>query len=171
MKSAELSYHSGFPSTPISWWAGARSDGWVRPRTASGQFKRAARIVHPFLDQRKLWCLLSVHFQGVDLRFAMPEELDQFIAVMSRNPLPSGGSLVPGWPLGRPPQHWLARLPGKAKPWKFRHAVCEYLRQSEVARQFRAFYSSQPPQVRFGGVFNSFHEARLSDMSEGLSPR
>jgi len=162
MKSAQLSYHPTFPWAPLSGRVGARMHGWVRERTASGQHKRPSWVTHPFLDQRKLWCLLSVHFQGVDLRFAMPEELDHFIEVMSRNPLPSGPSLVPGHPIGRPKNHWLARLPKAAKPWKYRQAVCKYLSDNETVGEFRDFYKGRPIVFEFEGVFDSFLEAKWS---------
>lgn len=160
MKSAKLSYHTIFPATPISGRAGARWYGWASGTTAGGQRKRPTQVTHPFLSQKKLWCLLSIHFQGVDLRFAMPEELDQFIAVMSRNPMPSGRSLVPDCAIGRPNNHWLSRLPKKAKPWKFRQAVCRYLAENETTKRFRAFYEGQPVQFRFEGVFDSYWFAR-----------
>jgi hypothetical protein len=142
--------------------AGARYDGWVIERTPSGQFRRPTRIIHPFLYQRKRWCLLRVHFNGVDLRFAMPSELDMFISVMSQNPLPSGRSLVPECPFGRPKNHWLATLPGKAKPWKFRQAICRYLHDSDDVRRFREFYQEQPPELEFAGIYGSFWEAHLA---------
>lgn len=162
MKSAKLSYHAIFPDTPISGRAGARWLAWVPQQSPGGQYRRPRRIVHPFLEQRKLWCLLSVHFQGVDLRFAMPLELDLFVAVMSRNPLPSGRSLVPDCAIGRPKRHWLARLPKEAKPWKFRKAICEYLAANETVRQFRAFYETRPLEFQFEGIFDSYLEAHWS---------
>jgi hypothetical protein len=160
MKSAELSYHPIFPVTPMSGRVGARWYGWVSNKTAGGQYRHPRRVEHPFLGQRKLWCLLSVHFQGVDLWFAMPEELDQFIDIMSRNPLPSGRSLAPECAIGRPRYHWLAKLPKEAKPWKFRQAICKYLSASETAKKFRDFYRERPVRFEFEGVFNSYHEAR-----------
>ena len=164
MKSAQLSYYSTFPTTPISGRAGARWYGWLQQQTAGGQYRRPTRVAHPFMGQRKLWCLLSIHFQGVDLRFAMPEELDHFIAIMSRNPLPSGRSLVPDCAIGRPNRHWLSKLPKQAKPWKFRQAVCKYLSENETVKKFRDFYRERPLKFRFEGVFDSIQEAQQSRM-------
>ncbi|PDT38381.1 hypothetical protein CO671_03045 [Rhizobium sp. M10] len=159
MKSAELFYSREFPETPMSWWAGARLNGWIPETTRSGQIKRPRRIVHSFASQRKLWCLLAVHFDGVDLIFATPLELDQFLAVMSQNPLPSGWALVPGNLLGRPNKHWLSRLPKKAKSWKFRQSICKFLLQAGTVGEFREFYAREPLKLQFDGVINNYYDA------------
>lgn len=159
MKNARVTYHDSFPSTPMSGRVGARWIGWVAQQNANGQPRRPKQIPHPFLEQRKKWCLLEVHFDGVDLRFAMPEELDHFIDVMSQNPLPSGRALAPECAIGRPNGHWLSRLPAKAKPMKFRSRVCAYLSACPEAEELRQFYKSQPIQFHYPGVFDSFFEA------------
>ena len=155
MKSAVFSRRDHFPETPISPWAGARRFGWTRAFTPGGQVRRPQSVPHPFLNQRKVWGLLCVSFQDVDLIFATPLELDQFLSVMSCNPLPSGSSLVPGFARGRPNRHWLSRLPKEAKPWKFRRAICAWLPQQAAVREFREFYRAQPVRTVFEGVFSS----------------
>ncbi|QWW69876.1 hypothetical protein KQ933_09335 [Rhizobium sp. WYJ-E13] len=160
MKSAKIFYSHEFPETPISGWAGARWNGWVRENTPSGQPMNPRRVVHPFLSQRKIWYLLDVHFNGVDLLFATPLELDQFIAVMSQKILPSGWALVPGRPLGRPSNHWLSRLPKEAKSWKFRQAICKFLQEADTVKRFRNRYASQPVKLHFDGVYNNYYNAR-----------
>lgn len=160
MKSAQIDLYRNFPDAPMSGSAGARYYGWVQRTTDSGQPKSPERVGHPFLQQRKSWCLLSVHFNGVDLRFAMIEELDLFLNVMSRNPLPSGYSLVPDCPIGRPSRHWLARLPKQTKPWKFRKALCDFLRENATVLAFRAFYERTPVKFHFDGVDDSYSGAR-----------
>lgn len=170
MKSAELYYSRNFPETPISIWADFRWRGWVKETTASGQRKRPAQIDHPFRFQRKLWCLLHVHFRGVDLIFATPAELDQFLDVISRNPMPSGYSLLPGQKIGRPSRHWLSRLPKEAKSWKFRQAVCRFLRENKVVGKFRDFYADQPLKEEFEGVYNSYSMAAREDETSFQRP-
>lgn len=152
----------------MSGWAGARDSGWVREQTASGQWKspRFARR-HPFSEQRKLWLQLSVEFQGVLLVFATPLELDQFLSVMSKNPLPSGRSLFPGRAVGRPNNHWLSRLPSKAKTLKFRTAACRYLTEAPAARRFREFYASSPVRIQFVGFYASHLEAQAAAKNRG----
>lgn len=91
--------------------------------------------------------------------FAMPAELDQFIEIMSQNPLPSGGSLVEGRVSpGRPNNHWLSRLPKQAKPWNFRQRLLRFLQTDAKVLEFREFYASQPVQLKFDGYFDSFHD-------------
>lgn len=160
MKSATLSYHKDFPTTPISGAAGARRIGWVTATSASGQWRKPYMIDHPFITQRKLWCLLEVHFNRVTLRFATPQELDLFLQVMSRNPLPSGYALVPYCPIGRPNNHWLSRLPARAKSLKFRKALCGYLQNSPKVAKFRSFYQDHPVQTQFENVHDSLLSAR-----------
>ncbi|MHA3914140.1 hypothetical protein [Halovulum sp. GXIMD14793] len=162
MKEVRLTYHDDFMPTPISGWAGARWYGWVNPKGAGGQYRKPEFTRHPFTSQRKKWCLLEVHFDGVDLRFVMPEELDLFLDVMSQNPLPSGQSLIAGCPLGRPNRHWLSRLPKKAKPLKFRQAVCRYLKDHSDVARFRDFYSGAPIKFEFDGFYSTRNDALLA---------
>ncbi|KAB7614483.1 hypothetical protein F9L33_07535 [Amylibacter sp. SFDW26] len=160
MKNAKLSYHQDFPQTPVSGWAGVRRYAWVNQQNDSGQWKRPKhKYVYPFEKQRKLWCLLEIHFQGVDLIFALPAELDQFIEIMSQNPLPSGNRLIKGRKLGRPNNHWLSRLPKKTKPWAFRQKLCKYLETAPQASEFREFYTSHPVRLKFDGYYDSFYDA------------
>ncbi len=151
MKRAVLSCHRQFPETPVSFWVGARSHVLVSPPMVGGQRRRPQITLHPFSAQRRLWCQLSVDYSGVALRFSTPQELDHVLSVLSRNPLPSGHGLVPGWKVGRPVTHWLSRLPGKAKPWKFRQRLCTWLSAHPVVAAFRRFYEGQPVIYVFAG--------------------
>ncbi|WP_018634275.1 hypothetical protein [Neomegalonema perideroedes] len=169
MKTARLSWHEDFPETPISPWAGWRRVGWIRETTPGGQIRRPRSIPHPFATQRRHWALLEVNFADVDLYFATPQELDQFLAVMSRNPLPSGRALVPWHGRGRPNLHWLSRAPKAAKSWKFRRAICAWLPEQEAVRAFRAFYKERPVQTYFEGVFNSPLAAMRAPPSDSSS--
>ena len=169
MKKTCLSYHKNFPSTPISGWAGANWCGWITTKTKNGQWRNPKSVPHPFLSQRKLWCRLEVHFQDIDLRFAMPAELDQFLDIMLQNPLPSGHRLIPGLAYGRPNAHWLSRLPKKAKPWIFRQKLCKFLRTAQDVTIFRNFYASQPIQFEFDGYYD-YHTARRM-MSQSMNKK
>ena len=159
MKSAQISYHSEFPQTPLSGWVGVRMLAWARERTASGQLTRPRSFPHPFLAQRKLWCQATVSFDTAKLRFALPQELDHFLDVMLQNPLPSGASLVAGHAVGRPNRHWLSRLPKRLMPWKTRQRLCRYLTTAPELRDLREFYRDQPVRFSFPGYFNSYMEA------------
>lgn len=160
MKKAQISYHRLFPWTPVSGWAGARSRGYVPRISPSGQRMSPTTLDHPFRFQRKQWCLLKVEFDGVGLVFATPQELDHFIDVLSRNPLPNGGSLIKGRIRpGKPNGHWLSRLPTKARSWKFRQKLCRYLQEQPKIGEFRAFYAEQPVRYAFEGFYDDFYEA------------
>ena len=65
---------------------------------------------------------------GVELVFTSPAELDTYVDVMSRKPLPSSRALSRGFPMG-PNSHWLSRLPKKAKSVKHRETAVKYLRE------------------------------------------
>lgn len=160
MKSAAISLHDAFPETPVSGWVGARWVAWVPQTSASGQPKRPRQVPHPFLSQRRVWCLLHVHFDGVDLRFSMPQELDHVIEVLSQNPLPSGRSLTQQCVIGRPNRHWLSRLPAKAKSWKFRQRLCAYLTTLPEAQALRDFYAQTPIRFEFPQVYETFMAAQ-----------
>lgn len=167
MKKITLSYHRDFQWAPISGRAGARKYGWKNLRTETGQWKSPKTVRHPFAKQRKLWCVMVVEFQDIELIFAMPPELDQFLDVMSQNPLPSGHRLVKGQKLGSPNGHWLSRLPKKAKSWAFRQKICRFLETDPRVQKFRDFYMSQPVQLEFEGYFDSYHDAKRAQNSCG----
>jgi len=159
MKSAYITLHDSFPNTPVSGRVGARWIGWIKQTSDSGQPKRPKQVSHPFLEQRKKWCLLEIHFDGINLRFSMPQELDHFIDIMSKNPLPSARSLAPECAIGRPNRHWLSRLPAKAKPWKFRKRLCLYLLECPEVARLRKFYQNDPIKFDFPEVYDSFFDA------------
>ena len=83
-----------------------------------------------------------------------------FLEVLEQKHLPSGFSLLPGQQrVGRPNNHWLSRLPAKAKRWKFRQQLCDFLRNNPQALQFRNFYAANVVQTEFEGVYRSLHGA------------
>ncbi len=162
MKKVELSYSKEFPLTPISYWVGQQMYGWTKQQTPSGQWRRPKWQATPFCSQRKLWCQLEVNFRGIRLLFSTPQELDHFIEIMEQKNLPSGFQLIPGnMRVGRPNRHWLSRLPSKAKPWKFRQAVCSFLKTNPMVKKFRGFYQNQPVQTKFEGFYSNYYEASL----------
>lgn len=117
-------------------------------------------VPHPFTASLKLWCQLQIEFNGVFLLFSTPHELDQFIDVMSQNPLPSGHRLVKGRrSLGRPNTHWLSRLPAKAKAGKFRKQVIAFLEDNKACKEFREFYVGKTLNFEAPGLYQSYFEA------------
>lgn len=156
MKQARLSYSKEFQWSPMSGWAGARSRAY---RVQS--FERSPVMVrHPFLESLKLWCGLELEYQNVFLQFSMPAELDLFVSVMQQNPLPSGESLVKGHRLGRPNNHWLSRLPAKAKSRKFRLGVLKFIDQNQTVKEFYNFYANKELALKVPGLFDSYQDAQ-----------
>ncbi len=156
MKKARLNYSREFQWTPISSWVGVRKYAY---RIQS--FDRGPIVVpHPFLQSTNLWCQLELEYQNVLLQFSMTRELDHFIDVMQRNPLPSGGSLVKGQRLGRPNNHWLSRLPAKIKTRKFRVGLLKFIESNKVVNEFYEFYSSRELALDVPDLFNTYDEAQ-----------
>lgn len=76
------------------------------------------------------WAQLVVEFDGIDLWFSSAAELDHFIDVLSQNPLPSIRRMTELRGIGfGPNNHWLSRLPARAKPAKYRRRLVTYLRR------------------------------------------
>lgn len=142
MKSIEVRYSDDFPTSPMTGWTGVRYGVWISDRTVSGQRRKAQWRRAPFYSSRKRWAELHAHLDGIDMQFATPQELDHFIDVMSRNPLPKGANLFPGFRRpGLPNKHWLSRFPARGKSRKFRDKAIAFLTSKEPAlTEFRAFY-------------------------------
>ena len=122
MKKATVVYRETYRSTPVSFWAHRHLDGesW----SAATRFDPPLPAPVP----GKGWAQLLVQFDGVELAFSSPAELDQVIDVLSRNPLPTTRRLseLRGTTRG-PNAHWLSRLPSSAKPQGFRRRLVTYL--------------------------------------------
>lgn len=163
MKSARLTYHRRYPQIPTRYRVGEQFLDARSARVFTGywplppQFRPRA-VPRP----RPLWCVLEVEFDGIFLSFVIPQELDHFLDVMSQNPLPSGHALVPGQAVGRPKRHWLARLPSRAKPWKFRQRLCRHLGTLPEAAAFRRFYRDHPVRFDFPDHLNASPKPRRS---------
>ncbi len=142
MKLIDLTYHDDFPASPISGWTGPRYGIWVRTKTSTGQRRKPGWQRAPFYSSRRKWARLEVHLDGINMVFATPLELDHFVDVMSRNPLPKGANLYPGFERpGLPNQHWLSRFPAKGKTAKFRAKAVRFLISDHPRiRAFRTFY-------------------------------
>jgi len=95
MKKSWLTYSDVLIPTPMTAWADdGQWYGWVNEQTDTGQWRRPKRVRTGYQTQLKRWCILKVDYLDVNLVFALPSELDHFIEIMSKNPLPSGPSTV-----------------------------------------------------------------------------
>lgn len=65
-----------------------------------------------------------------------------------------------GQRLGRPNNHWLSRLPAKAKSRKFRLGLLKYIEESNVVRDFYDFYADKKLLLDVEGFFDTYEEAQ-----------
>jgi len=122
MKKAAVVYLDEYQATPVSFWVHRHldADAWVNAK----QFDPPLPAPVP----GRGWAQFVVEFDGLEVRFSSSAELDHFIDVLSRNPLPTTRRLanLRGTTLG-PNAHWLSRLPARAKPQDFRRRLVAYL--------------------------------------------
>lgn len=142
MKSMELRISNRALVGPMTGWVEPRFGFWVQETTETGQIKRAQWVRNPLFRSLARFAQLHTHLDGIDMVFAFPTELDHFIDVMARNPLPSGPNFA-GAAVGLPNGHWLSRFPGKGKSTKFRTKAVKFLQEPRPEiREFRSFYKS-----------------------------
>ena len=122
MKKARVVYLNEYCETPLSFWV---------HRPVRRKFRSDTPLCDPPLPAPTPglgWLQLIIEFDRVHLRFSSSAELDHFIDVLSRNPLPTTRRLseLRGTEVG-PNGHWLSRLPSRAKPLGFRRRLVAYL--------------------------------------------
>lgn len=90
---------------------------------------------------------LRVEFESHELQFSAPAQLDHFIEVLSRKPLPTSRQLSSrrGLSVG-PNGHWLSRLPAKLKSPRKREQLVRALVaiRAEVAERWSGAPSAGP---------------------------
>ena len=124
MKKASVVYLEKYAATPLSFWVHRHldADDWANAK----QFDPPL----PGPVPGRGWVQLLVEFDGVEVQFSSSAELDHFLDILSRNPLPTTRRLseLRGTTLG-PNGHWLSRLPSRAKPNDFRRRLVAYLQR------------------------------------------
>lgn len=124
MKKASVVYLEKYEATPLSFWVHRQLDT---------KTKRNAKRFDPPLPgpvPGRGWVQLIVEFDGVEVRFSSSAELDHFIDILSRNPLPTTRRLSElRETTAGPNSHWLSRLPARAKPHDFRRRLVAYLQR------------------------------------------
>lgn len=104
---------------PLAFWVHVPVDA------AAGQFEPPA----PAAVAHKGYAVLHVSFDRHELVFSSPEQLDHFIEVLAKKPLPTSRQLSArrGTAMG-PNGHWLSRLPAALKTPRVRARLVLALR-------------------------------------------
>tara|TARA_R110000787_G_scaffold45526_4_gene111027 strand:+ start:846 stop:1310 length:465 start_codon:yes stop_codon:yes gene_type:complete len=127
MKSYQITYWKKPPVSVMTYWVHQPVDAESLGRATLFEPPRPGPV------GGEGWPVLMVEVDGVKLVFTSLAELDTYVDVMSRKPLPSTRVLSRRFPMG-PNSHWLSRLPKKAKSPKHRETAVKYL--SEVRGEF-----------------------------------
>lgn len=109
------------------------------------------------------YAFLRVEFENHELQFSALAQLDHFIEVLSRKPLPTSRQLSSrrGLPVG-PNGHWLSRLPAKLKSPRKREKLVQALStiRSEVVEQWSNHSVERDhPQATLVGTLRGFAAA------------
>ena len=114
-----FSYQPDWRTAPVAFWAHREVDG------SHTLFDPPAPAAVP----HRGFLFLHVEFDGVELRFSAPAQLDHFIDVLSRKPLPTSRRLSSQrGPAVGPNGHWLSRLPTPLKSPRGRTRLVESLK-------------------------------------------
>ena len=112
-------------------WMAAPLAYWVHiPVSESGtEFIPPA----PQLVPHKGFCFLRVELGKEELVFSSPAQLDHFVEVLAKKPLPTSRQLAAARGTGAGPNgHWLSRLPRELKSPSKRIMVVRHLRAVQV---------------------------------------
>lgn len=106
------------------------------------------------------YAFLRVEFESHELQFSALAQLDHFIEVLSRKPLPTSRQLSSrrGLPVG-PNGHWLSRLPAELKSPRKREKLVRELSaiRSEVAEKWsNNSVERDRPQAALVGALRGF---------------
>ena len=113
-----FSYQPDWRTAPVAFWL-------HRPVDGSDAFDPPVPPAVP----HKGFAFLHVEFEAAELWFSAPAQLDHFIDVLSRKPLPTSRALASqrGLSVG-PNGHWLSRLPATLKSPRNRVRLVESLK-------------------------------------------
>ncbi len=113
-----FSYQPDWRAAPVAFWV-------HRPVDGSDAFDPPAPRAIP----QKGFAFLHVEFDATELWFSAPAQLDHFIDVLSKKPLPTSRALssARGSRVG-PNDHWLSRLPARLKSPRHRMRLVDALK-------------------------------------------
>ena len=114
-----FTYEPDWRTAPMAYWVHGPS------ATTPGEFLPPAPPIVPHAG----YCFLRYEFGEHELIFSSPAQLQHFIDVLSKSPLPTSRllSAARGGSVG-PNGHWLSRLPAELKSPKTRSVLVHYLK-------------------------------------------
>ena len=134
MKKWRIEYAGTYRSSPLSFWVHRHLDSEVW---------HLATEYEPSLPKAvpaKGYPVLFVDALGVELQFSSIDEVEHFIAVISRKNMPTPLQLTQQRNADYGPNaHWLSRLPAKLKPWSKREKILPILQSA--LNELKSLYS------------------------------
>jgi hypothetical protein len=108
-------------------WRGAPGAFWVHV-PVDGQSEAFAPPA-PLPVPHKGFATLHVEFEAYDLLFSSSAQLEHYIEILSKSPLPTSRQLsaARGLTTAGPNQHWLSRLPATLKSPRSRQSLVKAL--------------------------------------------
>ena len=106
---------------------------WVHRATDGKPWYESARYEPPLppVVAGRGYAVFFVELDGFTFRFASLRELEVCADMLGQKVLPTAIRLSREHGTGSGPNsHWLARLPAKVKPWKYREKAVRYLREA-----------------------------------------
>jgi hypothetical protein len=109
---------------PMAFWVHAAADESTWAHATSYSPAAPTAIAH------RGYAVLCIEADATTLRFSSPEQLDHFIDILGRKPMPSTRRLsqLRGADFG-PNSHWLSRLPAALKQPKTRQQLISKLKK------------------------------------------
>ena len=135
MKKHWIEYREKWMASPISYWVHREKDS---------QYWREATKFDPPLPRPipgEGYSYYYVEIDGFTFGFASFAEIDHCITILSQKLLPTTPSLREARDTTLLNRHWLSRLPGKVKSWKYRQKAVKYLSlaRQEFARELNKY--------------------------------
>ena len=125
MKKHWIEYRKKRMASPMSYWV---------HRAKDSQYWRKATQFDPPLARPipgEGYPYYYVEIDGFIFEFASFAEIDHCIAILSRKLLPTTLSLREARGTTLLNRHWLSRLPGRVKSWKYRQKAVKYLSRAK----------------------------------------
>ena len=125
MKQHWIDYQETRPVCPMTCWVHREADG--KPWHSAERFEPSRQPVVPGWG----YPIFRVECDGFLFEFSSLAELRELIGTFEQKVLPRSSDRARERGLGMGPNsHWLSRLPGRGKSWRYREKALAYLRRS-----------------------------------------